>query len=120
MVPMKCDGPCARTLMIWDTVRLQSRDRDREYWLCEQCLVGEGLELPSKAPQIVKRWDPGFTGPEDGSEDRYVLRRSQRPWAIHTFWWFVHNCVSHVMIGLVPMKPFFKFHDWTSRKMHGR
>lgn len=62
----------------------------------------------------------GFDRPEDGSAQRYVARRSARPWVAHTFWWVVHNAVSHLLIGLVPIKPFFRFHDWTSRKMHGR
>jgi hypothetical protein len=65
-------------------------------------------------------FDPGFTKPEDGSEVRYDKRKSEHPWWKHTGWWFVHNCVAHVLIGILPLKPFFQFHDWTSRKMHGK
>lgn len=36
----------------------------------------------------------------------------------HHFWWFVHNCVAHPMIGLVPIKKFFQFHDFTSDKIN--
>lgn len=32
-------------------------------------------------------------------------------------WWLVHNLIAHVLIGLFPFKPFFQFHDWTSRRM---
>jgi len=62
----------------------------------------------------------GFTGPEDGSEARYDKRKAEHPWFKHTAWWFVHNCVAHVLIGILPLKLFFDFHDWTSRKMHGK
>jgi hypothetical protein len=62
----------------------------------------------------------GFDQPEDGSEERYVRRRQARPWAAHTTWWVVHNAVAHPLIAILPVRPLFQFHDWTSRKMHGR
>ena len=61
----------------------------------------------------------GFDRPEDGSGDRYRERRLERPWASHTFWWIIHNTVAHPLIT-IPWRPFFQFHDWTSRKMHGQ
>ena len=61
----------------------------------------------------------GFTEPEDGSEGRYHKRVQARPWASHTFWWVVHNNLAHALIGVLPIKPMFDFHDYTSRKMHG-
>jgi hypothetical protein len=61
----------------------------------------------------------GFDRPEDGSERRYTQRSAERPWAAHTFWWLVHNVVAHSLIAVVPRRPCFDFHDWTSRKMHG-
>lgn len=36
----------------------------------------------------------------------------------HYFWWFVHNCIAHPMIGLVPIKTTFRFHDYTSDKIN--
>lgn len=36
----------------------------------------------------------------------------------HGFWWILHNCVAHIGIGLVPIKPCFDFHDWTSKKLN--
>jgi hypothetical protein len=68
----------------------------------------------------TKEFDPGFHGPEEGSEDRFIVRKTKVPWFKHTTWWLVHNCLSHPVIGLIPIKMFFKFHDWTSRKMHGK
>lgn len=64
----------------------------------------------------------GFTVPEDGSEERYQERRKKYnvPWTTHTFYWVIHNAVAHPLIGVCPIKPFFKLHDWTSRKMHGK
>lgn len=36
----------------------------------------------------------------------------------HHFWWLLHNCVAHMLIGIIPIKLFFTFHDWTSRKLN--
>lgn len=38
----------------------------------------------------------------------------------HHFWWFVHNCIAHPMIGLLPHKKCFEFHDYTSDKINFR
>lgn len=64
--------------------------------------------------------DGPFSRPEDGSGERYVERRSSVPWATHTLWWVVHNAIAHPLIAFLPIGPAFTFHDWTSRKMHGR
>lgn len=36
----------------------------------------------------------------------------------HHFWWFVHNCIAHPAIGVVPLRPTFAFHDFTSKKIN--
>jgi len=61
----------------------------------------------------------GFKTPEDGSGKRYADRRAKTPWARHTFWWVLHNAVAHPLIAFIPVRFFFRFHDWTSRRMHG-
>ena len=61
----------------------------------------------------------GFDRPEDGSAERYAARRAVRPWSAHAFWWVVHNAVAHPLIAFVPRRLCFRFHDWTSRRMHG-
>lgn len=38
--------------------------------------------------------------------------------AKHHFWWFVHNCIAHPLIGLFPIKKTFEFHDYTSRRIN--
>lgn len=49
---------------------------------------------------------------EAGSHERYRSRPR------HTFWWIIHNCVAHPMIGVAPVKVCFDFHDFTSRKIN--
>lgn len=74
----------------------------------------------------------GFNAPEDGSAIRYDddLQRHLAvfaidgakavvPWINFRFWWFLHNCVAHVAIGILPIRAMFRFHDFTSRRMHG-
>jgi hypothetical protein len=74
----------------------------------------------------------GFDKPEDGSERRFVhsaVKNGQSmpwqdqkvtvPWVKFRFWWWVHNVVAHSLIGVLPRRTFFRFHDYTSRKMHG-
>jgi hypothetical protein len=40
-------------------------------------------------------------------------------WPRHYFWWVVHNIIAHILIGLIPIKTFFDFHDWTSKRLAG-
>lgn len=37
----------------------------------------------------------------------------------HYGWWVLHNCVAHPLMGFLPFKIFFDFHDWTSEKLDG-
>jgi len=67
----------------------------------------------------------GFDKDEDGSRQRFYERvrlfqkaKSFLPRVQYGFWWVVHNCIAHFFIGLLPLKPFFWFHDYTSRLMH--
>lgn len=60
-----------------------------------------------------------------GSEDRFPkriekFRKAEKNFPVlqHYFWWFIHNCVTHPLIGLIPVKLFFQFHDWTSVKLN--
>lgn len=60
-----------------------------------------------------------------GSGDRFPKRiekfkkaEKRFPVLQHYFWWFLHNCITHPLIGLIPIKPFFNFHDWTSVKLN--
>lgn len=60
-----------------------------------------------------------------GSGDRFPkriekFRKAEKRFPIiqHYFWWFVHNCITHPLIGLIPARPFFQFHDWTSVKLN--
>lgn len=60
-----------------------------------------------------------------GAEKRYKYRQSKwnkkvkvLPKQKHYFWWFVHNCVSHPILGLVPCEKTVNFHDWTSKHLN--
>ena len=69
----------------------------------------------------------GFTRHEmesTGSAERFPIRvenfkkkKKAFPLIQHGFWWFVHNCITHPLIGICPIKPLFDFHDWTSVKL---
>jgi hypothetical protein len=115
--------------MIWDTHLFETKVYEGNSYvalrghLCDDCLPLERLtdRRPIEDNRLKSKLKLGdFTKPEDGSEARYDKRKAERPWLKHTAWWFVHNCVAHVLIGILPLKPFFEFHDWTSRKMHGK
>lgn len=75
----------------------------------------------------------GFDKPEDGSERRFVFTAAKQgekppwqsqpvtvPWVKFRFWWVVHNAFAHPLIAVAPRRTFFRFHDYTSRKMHGK
>lgn len=64
----------------------------------------------------------GFDKPEDGSEDRFreraqIWKKRKFRW-MHLVWWWIHNCVSHPLIGFMPIRFLFRFHDWTSHKLN--
>lgn len=73
-----------------------------------------------------KQEDDGFmSSDETGAEQRFegrvaVFQKENKPVYKHHFWWFVHNCVAHPMIGIWPSKKTFDFHDWTSKKINGK
>lgn len=35
----------------------------------------------------------------------------------HHFWWILHNCVLHPLIGVFPTKRFMDWHDWSSKRL---
>lgn len=67
-----------------------------------------------------------FEKPEHGSEQRYRGRVAS--WARmqgepagkvkHLSWWLLHNCVAHPLIGVLPIRATFDFHDWTSERLN--
>lgn len=62
---------------------------------------------------------------ETGSEERFEKRveefkKESKPVYKHHGWWFVHNCIAHPFIGILPCKASFDFHDWTSKKINGK
>lgn len=62
---------------------------------------------------------------ETGAGERFVKRiavfkQEEKPVYKHHVWWLIHNCVAHPLIGIVPCKKTFDFHDWTSKKINGQ
>jgi len=61
---------------------------------------------------------------QEGSAERFehrlsVFREKKMSIARHNMWWFIHNAIAHPMIGIIPCKKTFAFHDWTSKKING-
>ncbi len=50
--------------------------------------------------------------------EKFRAKGRSFPVVRHHFWWLFHNCVAHMLIGLVPFKWSFWLHDWTSRKLN--
>ena len=48
--------------------------------------------------------------------DKY--QEAQRHVLGHHFWWFIHNCVAHPLIGVLPIRPCFYLHDFTADKIN--
>jgi hypothetical protein len=63
-----------------------------------------------------------FDKDETGSHLRYLDRLGYNPYPTprikHWGWWLLHNCITHPLIGVMPIKPMFEFHDWTSRRLN--
>ena len=115
---------CGEDAIIWDLEKYAGGFRHRN----NECpSTVETLKMRKRKPthdesaaDAVEASTGPFARPEDGSEQRYKDRRKYRPWLAHSFWWIVHNGLSHPLIAVLPFKPLFMFHDWTSKKMHGR
>ena len=75
---------------------------------------------------LEEQEDDGFvSSDETGAEKRFegrvaVFKKEDKPVYKHHFWWFVHNCIAHPAIGILPNKSTFDFHDWTSKKINGK
>lgn len=73
---------------------------------------------------IFKKLEDYQSSDETGAEQRFesrvaVFKKEDKPVYKHHFWWFVHNCIAHPLIGILPNKATFDFHDWTSKKING-
>ena len=126
MFTVKC-GACEEKKDFFSAMAAGWEETDHDFF-CPRHSTKQratAVEPPRELFEVVadrlnpKQGERGFNQPEDGSQDRYIGRRAHTPWGSHMFWWLVHNNVAHFLIGVLPFKPFFKFHDWTSRKMHG-
>lgn len=91
----------------------------------ETVVPREEEKLPEPVPPVKKDEDGFLSSDEAGAAKRFearvaVFQQEEKPVYKHHFWWFVHNCVAHPMIGILPNKTTFDFHDWTSKKINGK
>ena len=90
-----------------------------------EAVAREMIGAPTEHEQSSSEWNwKRKVGDESGSEERFherikVYDARRTPRVSHHFWWFVHNCVAHPLIGMAPLKFAFDFHDWTSKKING-
>lgn len=71
-------------------------------------VLTEGSDKP-----IPLEGQPG----DPGAKVRFDERKNRLPSVHLAFWWVVHNCVAYPIIGLVPLKFAFDFHDYTAKKI---
>jgi len=124
---------CGGVVIIFDLTKTPTG-----YRCMEDCGAIPFADPPRETEEEEDERDPlqkefGFDKPEDGSERRFVFSAVKNgqampwqdqkvtvPWVKFRFWWLVHNAVAHPLIALAPRRRFFEFHDYTSRKMHGK
>ena len=102
---------------------LDEEDQDRIF---EELARKQGTTLEELVKKAEEESDDGFmSSDETGAEQRFesrvsIFKKEDKPVYKHHFWWFVHNCIAHPMIGIYPCKKTFDFHDWTSKKINGK
>lgn len=59
------------------------------------------------------------------TQDRYYIRQRRwvaayprTGWYRHAWWWFFHNSIVHVILGIIPCKHTHALHDWASDKLN--
>jgi len=138
-----CAG-CGEDTIIFDLTRTKTG------YFCKKCSdkVIDEIAKDPKLQEAVKAFaenrpeatgkhplqqEFGFDKPEDGSERRFVFSAVKNgqsmpwqdqkvtvPWVKFRLWWLIHNAVAHPLIAIAPRRTFFRFHDFTSRRMHGK
>jgi len=118
---------CNKDIIIFDLEPTATGYRHKDKYKDDcQPLATQFTLSPQRVEQLSKhvlQQQFGFDKPEDGSERRFTSSVKQTavvPWIKFRMWWLIHNAVAHPLIAVAPRKTFFKFHDYTSRRMHGR
>ena len=71
--------------------------------------------------RVMKSIEDGDAPSKVRYHTRIAMHRNMNfrfPRLRHHFWWMIHNCVAHILIGIMPFNIFFRFHDWTSDKIN--
>ena len=60
------------------------------------------------------------THPKWDEKEGAATYERRRFWRVrHGFWWVFHNVFVHPLLGILPIKPMFRLHDWASKKLAG-
>lgn len=74
------------------------------------------IDQPAVAKEVDAR--PGSWGRFYARIVKFREAGRRFPVLQHHCWWLIHNCVAHMLIGLLPHSKTFSFHDWTSKKLN--
>lgn len=82
-------------------------------------------KFDTEGNEVVQQPNEFISSNEAGAEDRFhkrtdLFKQENKPLYKHHVWWLIHNCVAHPLIGIIPNKWTFDFHDWTSTKINGK
>lgn len=97
--------------------------RLEEEWLDEENKADAVRKKSLREQEIKKREQEALKARLSTAQGRFWWRietweAKKGSAAEHHFWWFVHNCVAHPLIGVLPVKSTFDFHDYTSDKIN--
>lgn len=105
------------------------RTRHHVQWLIHNCVVHPLIAVAPvtfllELHELSSRWlnVPRRTVETDGVSKylhgrSFVLTSPVIPKAKSRFFWLLHNTAGHILIGLLPIRPFFFFHDWSAKQM---
>lgn len=68
--------------------------------------------------EVLKMAQIGSYGRFKERIKKFKDKHTDFPRVRHGFWWVMHNCVAHPIIGVLPVKKSFDFHDFTSDKIN--
>lgn len=98
------------------------RTRHHIQWLIHNCIVHPLISVFPvtfllELHELSSRWLSLRSEYRYDRQKSFVLTSPKVPTPKSRFFWVLHNSVSHVLIGLFPVQPFFFFHDWSAKQM---
>jgi len=112
-----------RTVLYQTDGRKRPRLRHHFYWLLHNCVAHpilgvfinrHAVEFHELTSKWLNKVRPVSYGRGTHTLDiGYSMPKVKKKGA-----WFLHNCVVHPLIGLLPFAPFFFLHDWSAKVMN--